>query len=319
MLLNIPLDRTTLYVVFGIIIIGFLVIDLGILNRDAKKVSTQSALLQTIFWIAISVVFGGLIYVGGIGTERTLDFFSAYLTEKALSVDNIFVIILILRYFKVEDKYYHKILFWGILGALVFRAIFIFMGAILIAQFHWILYLFGGFLIYSGIKMFFQKEDDEFDPAESAVAKHARKWLPITKGNYNGKFILFRNGKVFFTPLFLVIVLIETTDLIFAVDSIPAAFAITTDHFVVYTSNIFAVMGLRALFFLLAGILDRFYLLQKGLSFVLVFIGGKMFLDLFDIAVPTYLSFVVISITLVSSILFSLLMPKTEDKIVTNP
>src|SRR5688572_8540053 len=207
------------------------------------------------------------------GRRGAVEYFSAYLTEYALSVDNIFVILLILKYFKVDETYYHKVLFWGILGAIVFRAIFIFVGAYFIHRFHWILYIFGVFLIYSGIKIYFEDGDEKIEPEKNPILKLCRKYLPITAGDQGGKFFFRENGKFAFTPLFLVIILIETTDVIFAIDSIPAAFAITQNEFLIYTSNIFAVMGLRAMFFLLAGIIDRFYLLQKGLSIILFFIG----------------------------------------------
>lgn len=303
-----------LFVLFGAIILLFLVIDLGVFNKKAHIISTKSALYQSIFWVVISVSFGYLIYLYAGGSVASLEYFSAYLTEYALSVDNIFVILLILRYFKVKEDYYHNILFWGILGALVFRAIFIFVGAYLIGKFYWILYIFGVFLVYSGIKIFFEDEDDEIDPSKNPILKFARKYLNITKDDFGGKFILRENGKLLFTPLFLVIVLIETTDLIFAVDSIPAAFAITQSEFLIYTSNIFAVLGLRAKFFLLAGIIDKFYLLQKGLSFILIFIGAKMLLEIIDVHVPIVISFMVIILTLIGSIVMSLIIPKEEAK-----
>lgn len=302
-----------LFLVFGIIIIGFLIIDLGILHRNPGKISMKSALWQTIFWIAISVAFGVGIYIYDGGSEKALEFFAAYFTEKALSVDNIFVIILILKYFSVKEEYYHKILFWGILGAIVFRAIFIFLGALLISQFHWILYVFGAFLVYSGIKMFKEEEEEEIDPENNPVVKFVRKFFRFTSSDHGGKFTFTKYNKLYFTPLFLVLVLIETTDLIFAVDSIPAAFAITQDEFIVYTSNIFAVMGLRAMFFLLAGILGKFYLLQKGLAFVLIFVGGKMLLEIVHIDVPVLISFAVIVLAIGSSMVLSVMFPKKED------
>lgn len=303
-----------LFTIFGAIILLFLVIDLGVFNKKAHKISTRSAFYQSIFWVAISVAFGYLIYLYDGGTQPSLEYFSAYLTEYALSVDNIFVILLILRYFKVEEEYYHNILFWGIIGALVFRAIFIFVGAYLISKFYWILYIFGVFLVYSGIKIFFEDEEDEIDPGNNPLLKWARKHLPITKSSFGGQFIVKRNAKLFFTPLFLVIMLVETTDLIFAVDSIPAAFAITTNEFLIYTSNIFAVLGLRAKFFLLAGIIDKFYLLQKGLSVILIFIGAKMLLEIFEMHIPITWSFTVIILTLTGSIVFSLIFPKKGDE-----
>ncbi|MFQ3212856.1 MAG: tellurite resistance protein TerC [Marivirga sp.] len=310
--------QTSLFILFGVVITIFLIFDLGFFNKAAQKVSLKSATFQSIFWVVISVIFGLLIYKYDGGTIVALEFYSAYITEYALSVDNIFVILLILRYFKVEEKFYHKILFWGVMGAIVFRAIFIFLGAYLIGQFHWILYIFGAFLVYSGVKIFFQEEDDDIDPEQNVIIKFARKYLRITKGHFNGQFIIRRGSKILFTPLFLVILLIESTDLIFAVDSIPAVFAISQSEFILYTSNIFAILGLRAKFFLLAGIIDKFHLLQKGLSFILIFIGGKMLLEFFDIQISTVVSFTVIFAILLLSILMSLLIPKREETSLTN-
>lgn len=319
-------DETSLFVLFGLIILVFLLLDLGIFNKTAHRISTKSALYQSIFWVFISTVFGYLIYAfdeeSG-GANGAFEYFSAYLTEYALSVDNIFVILLILKYFKVKEEYFHKVLFWGILGAVFFRGIFIFVGAILIHQFHWILYIFGVFLIYSGIKIYFEDSDEKIDPEKNPILKFCRKYLPITKDEMGGKFITRVDGKLMFTPLFLVIVLIETTDLIFAVDSIPAAFAITTNEFIIYTSNIFAVMGLRAMFFLLSGIIDKFYLLQKGLSIILFFIGAKMLLEIgkdYDFIpkilsdMPPYISFIIILITLTLSIVLSIIIPRKESE-----
>lgn len=305
--------ESLLFAVFGVVILLFLIIDLGVFNKKAHRISTKSALYQSIFWVVISVAFGYLIYLYDGGATKALTYFSAYLTEYALSVDNIFVILLILRYFHVKEEYYHNILFWGILGALVFRAIFIFVGAYLIGQFYWILYIFGVFLVYSGIKIFFEGEEEEIDPGKNPLLKFARKYLKITKSDFGGKFVVKKGGSILFTPLFLVILLIETTDLIFAVDSIPAAFAITQSEFIIYTSNIFAVLGLRAKFFLLAGIIDRFYLLQKGLSFILIFIGAKMLLEIINVHVDIVISFTVIIVTLTASIVMSLVIPKANS------
>jgi tellurite resistance protein TerC len=291
----------------------FLVLDLGLFHKKAHKISTKSALYQSIFWVLISTLFGFFIYKYD-GADHAVEYFSAYLTEYALSVDNIFVILLILKYFQVKEEYYHKTLFWGILGAIVFRGIFIFVGALLIHRFHWILYIFGVFLIYSGIRIYFEDGDEKIEPEKNPIMKFCRRYLPITQDDHGGKFLIKEAGKYMFTPLFLVIVLIETTDLIFAVDSIPAAFAITQNEFLVYTSNIFAVMGLRAMFFLLAGIIDKFYLLQKGLSIILFFIGAKMLLEIFDINVGVYTSFSVIIATLTLSIVFSVLVPRANKE-----
>ncbi|MFZ5972229.1 MAG: TerC family protein [Bacteroidota bacterium] len=306
--------ETILFVVFAVVIVAFLLIDLGVFNKNAHKITTKSALYQSIFWVFISTVFGYFIYLyDERGADASFEYFSAYLTEYALSVDNIFVILLILKYFAVKEEYYHNILFWGILGAVVFRGVFIFVGALLIAKFHWILYVFGVFLIYSGIKIYFEDSDEKIDPEKNPIMRLCKKYLPMTTDDHGGKFIV-RAPKLMFTPLFLVIVLIETTDLIFAVDSIPAAFAITQNEFLIYTSNIFAVLGLRAMFFLLAGIIDKFYLLQKGLSIILFFIGAKMLLEIFDMHVPVELSFAVIVATLTLSIVFSIMIPKRQEK-----
>lgn len=302
-----------LFGVFAAIIAIFLLLDLGVFHKTDRKITTKSALYQSIFWVFISTLFGVFIYFyEPRGIDAAFEYFSAYLTEYALSVDNIFVILLILKYFTVKEEYYHKILFWGILGAVVFRGIFIFVGAYFIAKFSWILYIFGVFLIYSGIKIYFEDSDEKIDPEKNPIMRLCKKYLPLTSDDEGGKFVI-RKPRLMFTPLFLVVVLIETTDLIFAVDSIPAAFAITTNPFLIYTSNIFAVLGLRAMFFLLAGIIDKFYLLQKGLSIILFFIGAKMLLEIFDIHIAVELSFTVIVVTLALSILFSVLIPKKSE------
>lgn len=317
-----------LFAIFGTIIILFLVLDLGLFHKQARKISTRSALYQSVFWVTVSTLFGYFIYVyDESGAVGAVEYFSAYLTEYALSVDNIFVILLILKYFRVDEAYYHKILFWGILGAIVFRAVFIFVGAYLIHKFHWILYIFGVFLIYSGIRIYFEDGDEKIEPEKNPVLKFCKKYLPVSTNDQGGKFFIREDGKFYFTPLFLVIVLIETTDLIFAVDSIPAAFAITQNEFLIYTSNIFAVMGLRAMFFLLSGIIDKFYLLQKGLSIILFFIGAKMLLEIMKDEFPDftakyvenpYLSFSIIITILASSIIFSILVPR-KSKIIKEP
>ncbi len=281
--------ETILFGVFAVIIGVFLVIDLGFFNKTAHKITTKSALYQSIFWVIISTLFGYLVYhFEDGGLDASVEYFSAYLTEYALSVDNIFVILLILKYFTVKEEYYHKILFWGILGAVIFRGVFIFVGAIIVAEIHWILYVFGVFLIYSGIKIYFEESDEKIDPEKNPILRLCRKYLPVTKDEMGGQFLVKIDGKWMFTPIFLVVILVETTDLIFAVDSIPAAFAITQNPFLIYTSNIFAVMGLRAMFFLLAGVIDKFYLLQKGLSIILFFIGAKMLLEIFEITIDPF-------------------------------
>lgn len=303
-----------LEVIFAVIILAFLVIDLGYLNRKPHKVSMKEAVIQSIFWILISVAYGLCIYKI-LGSEPAVQFFSAYVTEKMLSVDNLFVILLVFNFFKLEERYYHRVLFWGIFGAVVLRGLFIGFGSVAISHFHWILYIFGAVLLYTGIKLFFKKEDDEEDFENNKVFKLARKYLRFTDEHHDGKFMTRVNGKKYFTTLFLILLLVETTDIIFALDSIPAVFSISQDPFIVFTSNIFAVMGLRALFFLVENILKRFHLLQKGLSFVLVFIGGKMIMDMFGVHIPSTISFYVIIGTLVLSWILSVIFPKHEDQL----
>jgi tellurite resistance protein TerC len=321
--------ESILYLVFGIIIFGFMIADLGFFNKEDHKTSTQSAIIQSVFWVLIASIFGVFVFQYK-GTEPGAEYFSAYMMEYALSVDNIFVIILILRYFRIDEKYYHKILFWGILGALVFRAIFIFVGEALIERYHFILYFFGLFLIYTGFKMMMTSEEDhDINPEDNPVLRYARRLFRFTNDQKSGKFFIRKEGKLFATPLFLVVLLIESTDLIFAVDSIPVAFGISKNPFVIYTSNIFAVMGLRAMFFMLSGILDKFYLLSKGVSFVLIFIGVKMLIEIMEeswftgitgihFSLEDYLSkegFTLLSLSIIiiilsGSIILSLIFPK---------
>lgn len=311
---------------FAVVIVAFLVIDLGVLNRRAHVISFRSALLQTLFWITVSLSFGAAIYFY-YSEDLVYEYLIAYQTEYALSIDNIFVIILILRHFNVSEKYYHKILFWGILGAIVMRGAFILIGASLIARYEWILYIFGFFLLYSGISMFFQGNTSEkVDVEKNWLVRFARRYLNLTTADHGGKFWVRTKEGLYFTQLFLVLLLIESTDLIFAVDSIPAIFAITQDELILYTSNIFAVMGLRAMFFLLSGILDKFYLLKKGLSFVLIFIGLKMMIEMVHnvawfkqfeflqhLHIPNWLSLVVILGLIFGSVILSLIFPKEDS------
>ena len=301
--------HTVLWTVFGIFIAGFLIVDLGYFNRQAHKISAKSALLQSLFWIGASLVFAGLVYWAH-GRTPAIEFLSAYVTEKMLSVDNLFVIMLIFSFFKLEEKYHHKVLFWGILGAVVFRAIFIVAGSYVVSQFAWILYIFGAILVYTGIKLLKDKKEEHVDFHNNAVVKFAHKYLSFTSNHHNGKFWVKENGKTYFTTLFLVMLLVESTDIVFAVDSIPAAFAISQSAFIIFTSNIFAVMGLRALFFLLENVLHKFHHLQKGLAFVLIFIGAKMLAGIFNIHIAPLISFGVIMGALGASLILSVIFPK---------
>lgn len=302
-------EQGSLMLVFSVVIIGFLVADLGYFNRRAHKVSPKSALIQSLFWVAISFAFAFLLFLF-IGKDSAAEFMTAYVTEKMLSVDNLFVIMLIFSFFKVEEKYHHKVLFWGIMGAIVFRALFILIGAVVIHHFHWVLYIFGALLLYTGVKLLKDKKEEHVDFEKNKVVKFSKKFLPFTTTYHGGKFFIKEKGKFYFTILFLIIILVETTDIIFAIDSIPAAFAITQDPFIVFTSNIFAIMGLRALFFLLENVLHKFHYLQKGLAFILMFIGAKMLVEFFHISISSLLSFGIIMGALGLSLLLSVMFPK---------
>lgn len=301
--------QSKLIILFALIILGFLIADLGYFNRKSHKIEFRPALYQSVFWVAISLVFSFLISIY-IGKETAAEFLSAYVTEKMLSVDNLFVMMLIFSFFNLEEKYHHRVLFWGILGAIVFRGIFIGAGALIIHQFHWVLYVFGAILLYTGVKLLRDKKEEHVDFQHNKIYKAAHKFLPFTASHHNGKFFCVENGKFMFTSLFLIMLLIEGTDIIFAFDSIPAVFSISQNLFVVYTSNIFAIMGLRALFFLIENILHRFHHLQKGLAFILLFIGSKMLAGMFGLHMSVYVSFGIIMLALISSIVLSILFPK---------
>jgi tellurite resistance protein TerC len=307
------------WVLFTGFILGMLALDLGVFHRDAHVVTKKEAAVWSVVWISLALTFNvGIYYVSG--PERALEFLTGYLIEYSLSVDNIFVFILIFSYFAVPESYRHRVLFWGILGALIMRGVFIIVGAALLHRFHWIIYLFGAFLVFTGIKMLI-KEETEVHPEDNAFIKLLRRIMPITE-NYEGqRFFVFREGKRFATPLLVVLLTVESTDLIFAVDSVPAIFAVTKDPFIVYTSNVFAILGLRALYFLLAGVMDLFCYLRYGLGAILSFVGVKMILaDTYKI--PIGISLGVIATFLALSIVTSLLFPRkraeAESGAVTN-
>ncbi|MFA7315612.1 MAG: TerC/Alx family metal homeostasis membrane protein [Candidatus Paceibacterota bacterium] len=302
-------SQTSLIILFAVIVVGFLIADLGFFNKKSHKIEFKPALYQSLFWIGISLAFGVLIFFF-IGKETAVEFFSAYITEKMLSVDNLFVILLIFSYFNLEEKYHHKALFWGIIGAIIFRAIFIGVGAYVISQFYWVLYVFGGVLLYTGIKLLKNKKEEHVDFKHNKVIKFAHKIFPFTDTHHGGKFFVRENGKFYFTSLFMIVLLVEATDIIFAVDSIPAVFSVSQNMFVVFTSNIFAIMGLRALFFLIENILHKFHHLQKGLAFILLFIGLKMLSGIFGVHISSVISLCIILFALVSSIVLSILFPK---------
>lgn len=297
-----------LFAGFGIFIMIFLIIDLGIFQKKAHIVSFKSALWQTVFWWSVTSVFGVLIYFLR-SKEEALQFGAAYLMEESLSVDNMFVFVLIFQYFKIPERLFHKVLFYGVLGAIIFRAVFISVGVVLVTEFHWILYVFGGILIVTGAKMLFSNKNEKFEPEKNIIYRLLTKNFRFTHDAPEDKFYIRRNGKTYLTTLFLVVCLIETTDILFALDSIPAVFAISQNQFVIYTSNIFAVMGLRALFFLLIGIISKFHFLQQGISFILMFIGTKMILEIFNFHLPIQFSLAVIVMMLASSMIMSLIIP----------
>ena len=317
------MDQLWLWISFNLFVVAMLAVDLLVFHKDAHEVSLKEAAAWSVVWIALALAFGAGVSVR-MGPEPGLQFFTGYLIEKALSVDNIFVFVLIFSYFRVPPRYQHRVLFWGILGALVMRGAMIAAGAYLIHQFHWIVYVFGAFLVFTGIRMATQTEHD-IEPESNPVIRLVKRLLPVTNV-YHGQNFFVREKvdgrmRAVATPLFVVLVLVETTDLIFAVDSIPAIFAITQDPFIVYTSNIFAILGLRALYFMLAGVIHKFHYLKLGLSAVLVFVGAKMLMvDIFPI--PVGVSLGVIALVLGGSVGASLLWPKAaeaHDPVVHDP
>ena len=303
-----------MWVGFNAFVLAMLALDLGVFHRKAHEVSLREAAAWSVAWVTLALAFNWGIW-RYMGAQAGLEFLTGYLIEKALSVDNIFVFVLLFSYFRVPARHQHRILFWGILGALVMRGAMIAAGAALIAEFHWIIYVFGAFLVVTGIRMATQTEHD-IVPESNPVIRLVRRVIPVTSG-YDGQRFFTRvevAGRLrrAATPLFVVLVLVETTDLIFAVDSIPAIFAVTTDPFLVYTSNVFAILGLRALYFLLAGVIHRFHFLKLGLSAVLVFVGAKMLLS--DVVhVPVALSLGVVALVLGVSVVASLLFPTAVD------
>ncbi len=291
------------WIIFNAFVVLMLALDLGVFNRKSHEVSVKEALVWTFIWVLLAMIFNTIIYYWK-GPQPALEFFTGYLIEKALSVDNIFVFIMVFSYFQIPARYHHKVLFWGIIGALIMRVIFIFAGVALLEKFHFTIYIFGAFLIFTGYKMF-NHSSAKINPEKNPVIRFFKRFVQITPTLHEDKFFVRTDGKRFATPLFLVLILIETTDLIFAVDSIPAILAITQDHFIVYTSNVFAILGLRSLYFALAGIVHRFWLLSYGLAIVLVFVGAKMMLiDVYKI--PIEWSLLIIACTITASIFLSL-------------
>lgn len=301
-----------LWVVFAVIVVGVMAIDLGVVDKKAHAVSTREAATWTAVWVSLALLFNLGVY-WFMGPDPALQFLTGYLIEYSLSVDNIFVFIMLFSYFAVDPLYRHRVLFWGIIGALVFRATLIGVGAALISRFHWVMYIFGIFLLFTAAKMAMSKEDENPEPEKNAVVRLFKRFFPVTE-QFHGEHFFFRmpDNRLVATPLFITLLVIETTDIMFALDSIPAIFAVTTDSFIVFTSNVFAIMGLRSLYFLLDGIMGLFRFLKYGLTVILAFIGAKMLISGF-VEIPTILSLAVVIGVLAISILLSVLIPEQKD------
>ncbi len=301
---------TLWWILFAIFIIAMLALDLGIINRKAHVIKMKEALLWTSFWVMLAIAFGAGVYYF-YGHIKAIEFFTAYLIEYSLSIDNLFVFMLIFRYFGVPHAYEHKTLFWGILLALITRAIFIFAGVALINTFSWVMYIFGAFLIYTGVKMALNKQT-EVHPDKNIALKLLRYFMPVSKQFSSSNFFIVKRGVRFATPMLVVLLALETTDILFAVDSIPAVLAISKDPFIIYTSNVFAILGLRSLFFAIYGLMKLFHLLHYGLAAILTFVGVKMLIEDF-FHVPVTASLVVIAAILAVSIVSSIIWPGKED------
>jgi len=305
------------WLVFNVFVLAMLALDLGVFHRQKRAVSFREAIGWTIVWVGLAGVFALLIYwfgdvmIGGSArpnSQLSLEFITGYVIEQSLSVDNLFVFLLIFRYFNVPRRLQHGVLFWGVIGALVMRAIFIFAGVTLLNRFAWIAYIFGAILIYSGIRLL-REQGAEIHPESNPLLRWFRKFFPVTKDYEGGSFFVRRGAMTYATPLALVLIVIETTDLLFAVDSIPAVLAVTREPFIVYTSNVFAILGLRSLFFVLAGLLETFHFLHYGLSIILIFIGAKMIAANY-IHMRTEIALVVVAGILLISVVLSLIFPK---------
>src|SRR5688572_2144706 len=310
-------DHASFCIIFNLFVLAMLALDLFVFHRDAHVVKIKEALGFSAFWIALALAFNGLIYYFK-GEEPALEFLTAYLIEKSLSVDNLFVFIVLFNYFKIPQAYQHKVLFWGIIGALVLRAFFIVVGVALLAKFHFIIYILGGFLIFTGIKMAMASNEPDINPKANPVVKFISRYMPVTNELVGGKFFVKREKMIFATPLFIVLLMVETTDVVFAMDSIPAILAISRDTFIVYTSNVFALLGLRALYFALAGIMQLFHYLHYGLALILIFIGTKLVLSdwyHFDMRWALAIVFGILALSVIASLLF----PKKEEDLPEPP
>lgn len=299
----------TMWIIFGVLVLSVMILDLGVFHRKSHEVKIREAMIWTIIWVMLA--FGFMIFIYQIkGKVLALEFLSAYLLEESLSVDNLFVFILIFTHFRVPPKYQHRILFWGIIGVLILRALFIGAGVVLFEKFHFMIYIFGVFLIYSGLKLAFKKEE-EIDLEKNLVLRLCRRFIRVTNNFGGGQFFVREHGKLHATLLFIVLLIVETTDVVFAVDSVPVVLSVVTskDPFIIYTSNVFAILGLRSLYFALAGLMDYFHFLNYGLCLILVFVGSKMLASTY-VHVPVELSLGVIAGVLVISIIASIIWPQ---------
>jgi tellurite resistance protein TerC len=304
-----------LWIGFSLFILTMLSLDLGLFNRKAHTVKYREAWTWSAVWITLAMGFSGIVFYY-LGSASGVEFLTGYLIELSLSVDNLFVFLLIFSYFKVPAKFQHRVLFWGVMGALFMRLTMIFVGAALINRFHWIIYIFGAFLVYTGIKMF-REEEIDIQPEQNPLVRLVTRFLPITRHYEEEKFFTKQNGKRTGTLLLLVLMVVEVTDLVFAVDSIPAIFAVTTNTFIVYTSNVFAILGLRSMYFLLAGVVDKFRYLRTGLAIVLTFIGLKMLAGAIGFHIPTKVSLAVVAVVLAGSVAASLIISPKGEKTIT--
>lgn len=300
------------YLGFGILLVLALAFDLGLMSRKTAVVTLRKALFQTIFWVSLALIFMLFMWYER-GQGLAIEYLSAYLMEWSLSIDNIFVFILLFTFFGIKEKYIPRVLLIGILMAIVFRIIFISVGIALVERFGWILYIFGAILLITGIKMFTSKHEEEMDISGNGTYRLLKRFFPLIPDDGNGKISVIRDGKRYYTTIFVVIIMLATTDIVFALDSIPAVFGISKDKMVIYTSNIFAVLGLRSLFFLLKGASDKFSYLQQGISIVLIFIGVKMLLGIFKVHIPVYMSLLVIFVCIAGSIVYSINIANRED------
>jgi tellurite resistance protein TerC len=307
-LVTCSLEMLLFWIIFNAIVVLLLLIDLAFVNRGGRVLSFRQSLFYSAIWIVLTLAFAVFIHQW-MGPTKSLEFITGYLVEEALSVDNLFVFIVLFRYFKVPAEQERTVLFWGILGALVMRAAFILLGVSLVKRFEWILYLLGVFLVYTGFQLMWKGKDEQVDPSRNFALRLVRKFLPVTEDFEGNRFAVVRDGRRFVTPLFIVLLVVETTDILFATDSIPAILAITRDSFIVYTSNVFAILGLRSLFFALASLIKLFHYLNYGLAVVLMFIGAKMLVAA-KYMIPTWVTLVVVAAALASSVIVSVLRPE---------